>query len=456
MIEQLAIHRFRGVRRGKLEDFGKFNVLIGPNNSGKTSVLEMLYLTGASGRDCALRSETLYEKVQQMVEKKMEGSQNKLDAIDETLSGFAPLAVDFTGRAPWSRIWQRHGQSSRWEAGPADVTLENSLDVHLKFLKGNHVLRMFRLIPPPSDDIKNYGGFNQLDAQTVASFALPAKDILPPDLLPACLHPHLAEANLADTWFTFAWHPSFINEMAQADPKEEDFPLAAWAVRQRDRVHPNHVLLFDFHAMNGPFTPAFRNMAWKTVPDWYEKIADALGRVYPELASCRVEIAANETIDNSYTGYIRPPGAKPLAVDHFGDGARHAFKMLASLIALKELASEERPGLFLWEDPELFMHPAALGSMLKEMMETVADCPIQVFISTQSNEVVAECALFAEKTESIKKGLRAFRLGNQDGRLISVCFRTKNLLSWLDTEKDPRFWGMATTALKYRMEEHDG
>jgi hypothetical protein len=437
MIEQLAIHRFRGVRRGKLEDFGKFNVLIGPNNSGKTSVLEMLYLTGASGRDCALRSETLYEKVQQMVEKKMEGSQNKLDAIDETISGFAPLAVDFTGRAPWSRIWQRHGQSSRWEAGPADVTLENSLDVHLKFLKGNHVLRMFRLIPPPSDDIKNYGGFNQLDAQTVASFALPAKDILPPDLLPACLHPHLAEANLADTWFTFAWHPSFINEMAQADPKEEDFPLAAWAVRQRDRVHPNHVLLFDFHAMNGPFTPAFRNMAWKTVPDWYEKIADALGRVYPELASCRVEIAANETLDNSYTGYIRLPGAKPLAVDHFGDGARHAFKMLASLIALKELASEERPGLFLWEDPELFMHPSALRSLLQEVTTVIRDCPIQMFLCSQSKEVLDIIVDLAGKGILPSRELQSFQLQLREGRLLVQPITGETLGVWMEY-KDPR------------------
>ena len=52
MIKRLVIHRFRGIRQGTLEDFGKINVLIGPNNSGKSAILEMLYLAGVAGREC--------------------------------------------------------------------------------------------------------------------------------------------------------------------------------------------------------------------------------------------------------------------------------------------------------------------------------------------------------------------------------------------------------------------
>ncbi len=54
MIKRLVVHRFRGIREGVLDDLGKINLLIGPNNSGKTAILEMLYLGGTSGRPVQL------------------------------------------------------------------------------------------------------------------------------------------------------------------------------------------------------------------------------------------------------------------------------------------------------------------------------------------------------------------------------------------------------------------
>lgn len=41
-IDNLTIHRFRGLRDLILEDLGQINVLVGVNNSGKTSVLEAI------------------------------------------------------------------------------------------------------------------------------------------------------------------------------------------------------------------------------------------------------------------------------------------------------------------------------------------------------------------------------------------------------------------------------
>ncbi|MEM1168237.1 MAG: AAA family ATPase [Cyanobacteria bacterium P01_H01_bin.35] len=41
-IDNLTIHRFRGVRDLKLEELGQINLLVGVNNSGKTSVLEAI------------------------------------------------------------------------------------------------------------------------------------------------------------------------------------------------------------------------------------------------------------------------------------------------------------------------------------------------------------------------------------------------------------------------------
>jgi AAA domain, putative AbiEii toxin, Type IV TA system len=41
-IDEFTIHRFRGMREAKLETLGQINLLVGGNNSGKTSVLEAL------------------------------------------------------------------------------------------------------------------------------------------------------------------------------------------------------------------------------------------------------------------------------------------------------------------------------------------------------------------------------------------------------------------------------
>src|SRR6266568_1505287 len=42
--DSVAIHRFRGLRHLQLKDLGLFNILVGGNNSGKTSVLEAMSL----------------------------------------------------------------------------------------------------------------------------------------------------------------------------------------------------------------------------------------------------------------------------------------------------------------------------------------------------------------------------------------------------------------------------
>ena len=44
MINHIKIERLRGIKTCALEDFGRFNIFLGHNNCGKTTVLEALYL----------------------------------------------------------------------------------------------------------------------------------------------------------------------------------------------------------------------------------------------------------------------------------------------------------------------------------------------------------------------------------------------------------------------------
>lgn len=43
MIQKIEIENFRGIKHGGLDGLTDFNVIIGPNNSGKSTILEALW-----------------------------------------------------------------------------------------------------------------------------------------------------------------------------------------------------------------------------------------------------------------------------------------------------------------------------------------------------------------------------------------------------------------------------
>ena len=48
MLTSLFIRNFRGIKEGKLDNIGEVNILLGPNNSGKSTILESIYLASSA------------------------------------------------------------------------------------------------------------------------------------------------------------------------------------------------------------------------------------------------------------------------------------------------------------------------------------------------------------------------------------------------------------------------
>lgn len=440
MMNKLVMHRFRGIQQGVLENFGQINLLVGPNNSGKTAVLEMLYLLGVSGRVGSLLAENL--------------SSSDIPEESGILEAYVPLPSDFLGYKPLPRLWRRHGKPNSWEAAPGNLTDQGSLIYHLTELPKKHPLRSFRLIPPASERVEEYGGFSREDVGTTALFALQFGDGFPLELLPTSIQNEVV-SDTVPTRLAYLWYPPFVYQRVEANnhapqPPDDYRSLAIWSL-SGDLPAPDHILFFDFHTAHDHLQTTFFQFAYQ-LPDWPEKIASAMASIFPEMENCRVEFVPADAPQAGMAGYIRLPGQRPLPIDAFGDGARHAFKVLAALTALVVVADEARPAIFLWEDPELFLHPTSLQNLLEQTLKLVVDKPVQLFFSTQSIEVVAHLTRLVSKPDlpSLEQ-LRAFRLGMQDGRLVSSRFLHRNLLSWLEDGMDPRFWGVAATPLEYRL-----
>lgn len=446
MIKRLILSRFRGIRKGVLKDIGDVNLLVGPNNSGKTAILEAIYWLSMSNRKCRLFSDFP-------------------DVLPEKgLNASVPSERDLLGLLPCPRIWKRHGKHDvnenppySWRKPPCFVTEDGTLVYKIPHLKKDEPLKSFRLIPPPSEEIADVKRFEKTDSKTTGLFALDnpegIDDVLKqylPGLYPDAFWYGVETFVITSEGvfsseeekmyrFAFTWFPDFIYGGKS---------LGTWAVEGKP-ANDDCVLFFDFHSTADHFTESFYRTI-SDIPDWRKKLTTAFGSVFEGKFTANIE--PHPILKDVMQGTIEPEGMKKIPVDDLGDGARHAFKVLAALIVLADRCKDGHEGVFLWEDPELFMHPKSLRALLVQVMDIVQDKPIQVFISTQSLEVLALFAKILKERPGLQDKSRVFRLDLRDGELLTACSTYSKLMGWLESGLDPRFWSQMETILSYQLE----
>jgi hypothetical protein len=415
MIESLQIKNYRGIQSGRMDRFKKFNLLVGPNNSGKSAVLEAIYLAGTSDRAARITD------------------RQKLLSYDGQTSD-----NDLLGHHPMIRVLDRH----KYDAPSLHAILNDGAQV--QFIDSSAPLRDFDIsFAPMSDRImpdqdKVLAVF-KLEARDDSSYTNPkeAYDQLAQQIFGE-------DISLSDgVQLIYCWLPSLTYYGSDS---------AAWLVE--GRLAPSwHTLLYDVSTTLGhPPMNFFRRMI-KTVPGWTQKIAGHFGQVFNLPGKFNVQFLPSDQEQKWAQGWIAPEDRIALTVDSYGDGARAVFKALTLLIALAELAREDAPGLFIWEKPELFQNPQTLGRLLAEVSALMKDRPIQLFIETQSLEVIANFTALVRQGEIERDDLMAFRLGLEDGKLSSSWFNADNLTAWLEGGLDPRAWGDFKSPLQFSFRE---
>lgn len=413
MIEKLILSRFRGFKKGVLKDIGKINLFVGPNNSGKTTILEALYWLAVCGRGCGMAPSDLTDE----------------DGLPVRFDAFVPTKKDLLGFSPCPRIWKRHGKSGLWYKPPGSVSDDGIANYRIPHLNKDEPFKGFRLIPPQSEEIVDQERFEEEMPKTIGLFVLEnpkGLDNILKHHLPDLYPDKFSSDEQMSKRFAFMWFPDFIHW---------EKGLGAWGI-EGNTADSDRVLFFDFHATHRYFTKDF----WRAIRDvdgWRGELTQAVGNVF-NIDEFTAAIEPHPTLENVMNGAIEIKGKGTIPIDDFGDGTRHAFKVLAGLIVLADRCKDGKEGIFLWEDPELFMHPKSLRRLLKQVVEIIKDKPIQVFISTQNLYVMAYVAEMMETGICLEDDIRTYTLDLSNGVLDAKKFWGGALNDWLRSGFDPR------------------
>jgi len=419
MIEEIEINGFRGIRSGRIKGFRRINFFVGPNNAGKSALMEALYLAGTAHRRAGL-----------IVPKE----NREIETYSVRISG-----KDFLGCDPLLNVLGKHGYSGNKAA--ANRLEQGGIKVQIKARPP--FLAAFDL------EAGEDAPFSEQDA-AVSVFAIDESGVSAGENRSEAYHEFVSkftDANIRlprNPHAFYCWHP---------DLTYFSKGTANW-ITSGPSGHGAHTLLFDADVARRHVSPDFYHRILGSIPGWTQRLAERFGTIFDlDPASFNVLFVPVQGKDQYIQGWIAFRDRPALPIDAFGDGARTAFKLLTPLTALAETAAPESPGLVLWEEPESFQNPASLSRLFHQVVDMIRDKPVQLFCATHSIEVVAHLThLLTNETIPADDAL-LYQINLLDGELVSTWFDHDNLSSWLASGMDPRVWGNFFAPIRFSLRE---
>ncbi len=421
MIESIGLRDFRGIRLGKVEGLTSLNVLIGPNNSGKTALLEAMYLGCAVGVRVYVKSPGW------------------------GLSAEGHVAgPDFLGEQPMSRVWTKHLHPIRHPGGHSVQDDQGSETVRQRSIQVDSpkakLRRPLLLQPDPAypdwpEDVAEQTALCALDINVAV------RDAQTRQVITKAWGLELPETACRTVYF---WDRP-LTYRSRGD--------AAWYLTGKMPTAA-HTFFYDAQKTLQHIPTEFYNrMLDAGVKGWPQKIAERVGRVLGIAEPFQILFVQPGPQQHEWVqGRIVPADSPSLPIDDFGDGARAAFKVLAPLIALSELVTDDEPGVFFWEEPELFQNPLTLGRLLTEVADLAQQKPLQVFLATHSMEVVAKLVGLVRTGQLPEDKLRTLRTFLHQGEFSATPFSTEDLERLSNMGFDPRVPdGDAGSPLRFRL-----
>lgn len=413
MIESILINNFRGIQTGQIDGFRKFNLLVGPNNSGKSALLEALYLAATANRKARLTEQPTASSYDGRVSER-----------------------DFLGDDPMARVLARHnypGLPSSLSDRQRELRINiNSPSAPLQTFDLSLKVRLTKDEPYPLG-LFSFKAGNSVSPEEKAReqeyFGL-ARKLAGKDV-----------QSLRGGQVTYCW---------ATDLTYYQNGSAVWVVEDQESLS-RQTLFYDVSSTLSHLPMSFFRKMIVTVPGWSQKIARGFGQVIGLDEPFNVQFLPTDQEQKWMQGWIAPENQIALTVDSYGDGARTVFKVLTPLLALAE---GRKPGLFVWEEPELFQNPQTLNRLLTEIALLLKGKPVQVFIATHSLEVVANFVHLVQEGRIAEDEMAAIRLNLVNGKLSSSIFDHRNIQAWTEMHLDLRVpSGKIDIPLTYQLPE---
>lgn len=418
MIDSVWIRDFRGIHTAHVTGLRSINVLVGPNNSGKTAFLEALYLgCGVNGADYI---PAVFGR----------------DRCEVQLP-----TTDFVGEQPVAMVRRKHlhqpNKQGMIRTAAPPIASQFRVTIRTEFPGSGplHELKLYPVFAALQEDWPPH----RLQHLAYCRFAIEhmaaggTKSYLSGVLGPP------ADLGLSVKQPIFFWDRSFTyHHSSMATWELFGTPMAVDLDEVRILPAAKHTFFYDGQQTLAHIPTDFYINMISVVPGWSQKIAERVGRVLGITEPFNVLFMPTGPNKEWMQGQIAFADRPALPIDDFGDGARAVFKVLAPLIALAELVTEQEPGIFLWEEPELFQNPLTLGRLLAEVADLAQSCPLQVFMATHSLEVVAHLVQQVQAGTLKEEALCTLRTQLHKGDFTAHSFSTDDIRTWTRMQRDLR------------------
>lgn len=325
MLKDLDILNYRGFRRFSLNTLGQVNLVVGPNNSGKSSFLEAVYLFASEGTLEAILN-VLYQRREFVYD---------LDSFlhDTNLSGGYQIQYMFT----------RHGNNEIIIQSEADQ------DKNICF---------------------NLGESNDLSVIKSASRELSKLNI-----------EGVAYSILSVTYSPPDFDPNLDNNILRG------FPVLNGKILPYS-PQLNHYSILNVLSTEQPailitasvFQPTTLNYLWAdiTLTPKEDKIIQALQLIEPDIE--RISLAGQGASNSGFLIKLKNED-KPVPLETMGDGVQRILTIMAYLVSVKD-------GTLLIDEIDTGLYYETLIDMWQLILKTAIKENVQVFATTHSWDCV--------------------------------------------------------------------
>lgn len=353
------VESFRSLREVELSNLEQVNLIVGGNNSGKTSVLEAIAIA-LSPVDFMDWSITARSREVRSVFAAREGALSSLDAIKWM---FPHKLVDGLAR-PEQIVLSMGGE---W--------VVEKLVARCTLIKGI----------PPEGLFNDVGRRNRRNREETF------------DLEEAGLHLEVkAHLNRSSK---ISLQPSFLSSEDNTIYNEISlWPSTGLTQNQGGRPRMRKVLLSPYSHRNQPFL--LKSISRLTEIGLKDRLIELLKSIDRDLLD--IDIITSEPFGRP-TLLVNRKDAGLLPISVLGDGFRRALSIALAMV-------EARSGVLLIDEIETAFHVSVLDRVFPWMKEIARDLNVQVFATTHSLEAIQ--AMSNDTTTNTQQSLAAFHLSN--------------------------------------------